>query len=118
MELTTESNDVRELTDAELDALLLRTAGTTMRRVIVVWRWAFKLARGRHGARCNLEERNLYHTVSKARLAMLCPVVWCSGSGRLLVVRAADRASEVEAAALRASNGFPDWLPARATPPQ
>ena len=84
------------------------TTGTT-RFVIATSRWAFKLARGPLGARCNLEEAKLYRAVSDWRRQMLCPVLWCMGSGRVLIARAAEPISGREAAALRNGRGFPDW---------
>jgi hypothetical protein len=40
---------------------------------------------------------------------MLCPVVWCSLTGAVLVQRAARPLTAAEHVALRESRGFPDW---------
>ena len=64
--------------------------GTT-RTVVLFGPWAFKFGRGEYGARCNRYEADLYdRSRSKPhRQAMLCPVLWCSRSGKLLIARRA-----------------------------
>jgi hypothetical protein len=61
------------------------------RAVLPVGPWAFKFSRSEYGARCNRLERDLYErSRSKPhRQAMLCPVLWCSRSGWLLIARRA-----------------------------
>jgi hypothetical protein len=53
---------------------------------------AFKIARGRLGVLCNKHEAALYrrNRDKPHRRAMLCPVLWRSSDGRLLVARCAD----------------------------
>jgi hypothetical protein len=82
--------------------------GTT-RLVVIMGPIALKLGRGAPGRRCNLFEARLYKSVNDQRRAMLCPVLWCSPHGRLLLMRAARPLTEAEAVTLRAERGFPDW---------
>jgi hypothetical protein len=96
----------------------LSTVGTT-RLVLVIGPWAFKLARGARGRRCNSYEANLFQNVNARRSAMLCPVLWCAGSGWLMVMSAATPLAEHEKEELLDSNGFPDWdyMPGEASDP-
>jgi hypothetical protein len=83
--------------------------GTT-RFVVVLRPVALKIAKGEHGRRCNRHEHDLYRDVSERRRAMLCPTIWCSPFGIILVMRAATRTlSEEEKDHLLATGGFPDW---------
>jgi len=82
--------------------------GTT-RRVVVIWPLAFKFARGDIGRRCNLFEAQLFARVSPRRQAMLCPVIWCSPLGIVLIARTAIPLTEAEMEARMASDDFPDW---------
>jgi hypothetical protein len=61
------------------------------RAVLPLGPWAFKLGRGEYGARCNRYEADLYSRCSSKphRQAMLCPVLWCSPSGKLQIARRA-----------------------------
>jgi hypothetical protein len=61
------------------------------RAVVSLGPWAFKLARGRLGVRCNRQEADLFlRNKDKAhRLAMLCPVIWCSWPAIILIMRRA-----------------------------
>jgi hypothetical protein len=61
----------------------------TVRAVLCVGPFAFKLARSRHGALCNRYEADLYNRSSQERRALLCPPLWCSPGGLLLVMRRA-----------------------------
>ena len=88
--------------------LRLSRKGTT-RVVLVVGPLAVKFARGERGRRCNRFEARMYKHVDARRRAMLCPVLWCTSSGRVLLMRAAQPLTEAEAAMLRAKRGFPDW---------
>jgi hypothetical protein len=81
----------------------------TNRAVVIIGPLAFKFARHDYGMRCNRFEADLYRRTSERRRAMLCPPLWCSRKGRLLIATAARPISESEAAALRASRAFPDW---------
>jgi hypothetical protein len=59
--------------------------------------------------RCNRFEADLFHGTSERRREMLCPILWCSPCGVLMVSRAAKPISEAEAKHLRDTLGFPDW---------
>ena len=61
----------------------------TMRAVLCVGPLAFKVARSERGARCNRYEADLYKRSSQDRRALLCPPLWCSRGGLLLVMRRA-----------------------------
>jgi hypothetical protein len=69
--------------------------GAFRRPVVVIWPLAFKFARNEHGRNSNLYEADLYRRTTEARRTMLCPVVWVSKRGRLLVMRAARPLSEM-----------------------
>jgi hypothetical protein len=79
------------------------------RAVLVFGPIALKFGRGERGRRCNRFEARLYKRVDARRRAMLCPVLWCSPHGRVLLMRAARPLAEAEAIMLRATRGFPDW---------
>jgi hypothetical protein len=64
--------------------------GVFRRPVIVVGRWALKIARDWQGCDCNKYEAKLYRSVSDKRRMMLCPVLWISPWGLLLVMAAAE----------------------------
>jgi len=87
---------------------LVLCKGTT-RAVLVVGPWALKFAGGERGRRCNRFEALLYKRVDARRRAMLCPVLWCTPHGRILLMRAARPVTEAEAVRLRATRAFPDW---------
>ena len=70
---------------------------------------AFKIARHKHGTRCNRHETKLYAECCPRRKTMLCPVVWCSADGWVLVARYAKPLTESERDHLCETNGFPDW---------
>ena len=84
------------------------TIGST-RRVLVLGPWAIKLARGARGRRCNKYEAYLFRTVDVRRRAMLCPVLWCSGSGVLLVMATAQPLAKADHEDLLYRGDFPDW---------
>jgi hypothetical protein len=69
--------------------------GAFRRPVVVIWPLAFKFARNEHGRNSNLYEADLYRRTTEARRNMLCPVVWVSKRGRLLLMRAARPLSEM-----------------------
>jgi hypothetical protein len=86
------------------------------RAVLPIGQWAFKFSRNEYGARCNRYEADLYHRCRNKphRRAMLCPVLWCSPSGRLLIARRA--ASPLTAAQVDELNAWDfsaewDYLP-------
>jgi hypothetical protein len=64
-------------------------AGSFRSPVVVIGPWAFKFARNELGRRCNQYEANLYRSVSEERRKMLCPVLWSSRGGMLLIMAAA-----------------------------
>jgi hypothetical protein len=68
--------------------------GTFRTPVIVVGRWALKFARNAQGRRCNRYEADLYRSVSEDRRRMLCPVIWVSRRGKLLIMAAATPLTE------------------------
>ena len=79
------------------------------RTVLVFGPLAVKIGRGARGRRCNRFEVSLYRRVNARRRAMLCPVLWCTPRGRILLMRAARPLTEAEAIMLRATRTFPDW---------
>jgi hypothetical protein len=83
--------------------------GTT-RAVFSVGSIAFKLALHQHGAKCNLFEAKLYRDADARRKAMLCPVLWCSPSGAVLVARRAPTSRGV--AGLERARGKGEMYPA------
>jgi hypothetical protein len=88
---------------------LISFAKGSTRTVVTVGRYAFKFARHRCGMRCNRSEAHTFRSTTDQRRSMLCPVLWCSGSGLLLIAQAAAPVTEGEASHLRAARGFPDW---------
>jgi hypothetical protein len=79
------------------------------RRVLVVGPFAIKFAIGARGRRCNRYEAECLSRASVRRRAMLCPVLWCTPSGNVLVMRAARPLTESEKAIVMRICGFPDW---------
>ena len=79
------------------------------RRVLALPLIALKFARGPTGRRCNRFEADLYARTTARRREMLCPVLWCSSRGLILVARAATTLTEAEKEHLIANDGFPDW---------
>jgi hypothetical protein len=67
----------------------ISTKGTLRRPVIVVGPIALKIARNECGRACNRYEAQLYRNTTPHRRALLCPVLWASPRGFLLVMRAA-----------------------------
>jgi hypothetical protein len=74
---------------------MIRTDGTT-RLVWCVGSIAIKIARGRLGARCNLFETSFYRDSGPEMQAKLCPPLWCSDNGAVLVMPRAQPISEDE----------------------
>lgn len=70
-------------------------AGSTRSPVIVVGPLAFKFARNSRGRASNLYEADLYRKSSEGRRALLCPALWVSPKGLLLIMRAAKPLSEI-----------------------
>jgi hypothetical protein len=76
--------------DGGLERLVLNLDKGTLRRpVIVVGPIALKTARNECGRACNRYEAQLYRNTTPHRRALLCPVLWASPRGFLLVMRAA-----------------------------
>jgi hypothetical protein len=69
--------------------ITISKAGSFRQPVVVIGRWALKFARNAEGVSCNKYEAHLYRSVSEKRRSMLCPVVWISPGGRLLIMAAA-----------------------------
>jgi hypothetical protein len=69
--------------------------GVFRRLVIVIGAVALKFARNANGRACNRYEADLYRNTTPHRRAMLCPVLWASPGGFLLVMRAAVPLSEM-----------------------
>ena len=69
--------------------------GTT-RAVLCVGSLALKFSRSQAGARGNRFESDLYRRSGKGRRALLCPVLWCSPHGAVLVMRRATPMSEAD----------------------
>jgi hypothetical protein len=90
-----------------MEMLTLRKGAT--RTVLVLGPLALKFARGERGRRSNRFEVDLYERVNLRRRAMLCPVLWCSQSGSLIVARAARPLTLEERDRLWEIEGFPDW---------
>jgi hypothetical protein len=63
--------------------------GSTRKPVIVIGPLAFKIARTDQGRVCNLYEAKLYRSTTEARRRLLCPVLWASRRGTVLIVAAA-----------------------------
>ena len=57
--------------------------------VIVVGPLAFKFARNEQGRASNIYEANLYRSANETRRALLCPALWVSSEGTVLIMRAA-----------------------------
>jgi hypothetical protein len=62
--------------------------GTT-RIVLIIGPIAIKMAGHKRGMRCNRCEAALYDRETPRRREILCPVIWCSENGRILIARAA-----------------------------
>ena len=67
------------------------------RAVLILGAVAFKFARHRIGARCNLYEADLYRRTTPKRREMLCPVLACAPFGLVLIARAAQPLTADEA---------------------
>jgi hypothetical protein len=81
----------------------------TSRGVLCVGPIAIKLARNKRGARCNRHEFELYRRTTEWRRSLLCPVLWCSENGAILIARAAKPMTQEEFNDLYRRNELPDW---------
>jgi hypothetical protein len=79
------------------------------RCVLVCHSIALKFARGNWGARCNLYEAQLYKSTTEWRRKLLCPVIWCSANGAVLVMRAAKPLTKEQFDRAEKENQLPDW---------
>lgn len=70
-------------------------AGSTRSPVIVIGWLAFKIARDGRGRASNLYEAKLYRNSNESRRALLCPALWVSPRGALLIMRAAQPLHEM-----------------------
>lgn len=70
---------------------------------------AFKIARGERGRRCNRYEAKVYRQADADRQAKLCPALWCSPFGIVLVARAAVPLTPTEFEGAVANGELPDW---------
>lgn len=61
----------------------------------MIGRFAFKIARNSRGRASNLYEAKLYRNSNESRRALLCPALWVSPRGALLIMRAAQPLSEM-----------------------
>ena len=75
--------------------LSISTKGVFRRPVIVVGPIALKFARNEAGRACNRYEADLYRRTTSERRAMLCPVLWVSPCGFLLIMRSVKPLSEM-----------------------
>ena len=70
-------------------------AGSMRSPVVVIGPLAFKFAGNERGRASNLYEATLYRSVNETRRALLCPVLWVSPKGSLLIMRAAKPLAEM-----------------------
>jgi hypothetical protein len=71
------------------------TAGSMRSPVVVVGPFAFKFARDQRGRASNLYEADLYRKSNDKRRALLCPALWVSSKGAVLIMRAAEPFTEM-----------------------
>lgn len=67
----------------------ISTRGTTRSPVVVIGPIVLKFAKSNRGRACNLYEAKLYGTTTEPRRRLLCPVIWVSSKGSVLVGRSA-----------------------------
>jgi len=70
--------------------------GTTRRPVIIIGPWTLKMARGSLGRRCNQREAKLFRTSAPHRQQLLCPVLWVSRKGLLLIMATAQPMEQLD----------------------
>lgn len=70
-------------------------SGSTRNPVVVIGPLAFKWAKNDLGRKCNLLERAIYRDANADRRSMLCPALWSSRRGRILVMRSATPTTEM-----------------------
>src|SRR5579871_1326682 len=87
---------LRCLRNRSTSMISISRAGSFRRPVIVIGRWAaLKFARNAQGRACNRYEAELYRSTTDHRRRLLCPVLWISAGGWLLVMAAAEPAREM-----------------------
>jgi hypothetical protein len=64
--------------------------------VLIVGKYAFKVARHGVGKRCNLYEAACYRSASPENQVHLCPALFCGAGGCFLLMRAAEPVGENE----------------------
>ena len=74
--------------------------GTT-RAVLCIGNLAFKIARNANGARGNRFEANIYQRSDQERRTLLCPPLWCSPTGAVLIMRRARPMTQNECAMMK-----------------
>ena len=74
--------------------------GTT-RAVLCIGNFAFKIARNANGARGNCFEADLYQRCEQERRTLLCPPLWCSPTGAVLIMRRARPMTQSEFAMMK-----------------
>jgi len=81
------------------------------RKTVQLWPFAFKFGRHEYGARCNKHEAELYarNRSKQHRHSMLCPVLWCSPSGKVLIMRYAATPITQSQADERKANACSEW---------
>jgi hypothetical protein len=75
---------------------MISFATGTTRTVLCLGALAFKFALSRAGTRGNRFQADLFRRSGKGRRAFLCPVLWCSPHGAVLVMRRAAPMSEAD----------------------
>ncbi|KRR20375.1 hypothetical protein [Bradyrhizobium retamae] len=75
--------------------LKISKAGSMRSPVIIVGPLAFKFAKNQRGRASNLYEANLYRKSNDTRRALLCPALWVSPKGAVLIMRAAEPLTEM-----------------------
>jgi hypothetical protein len=70
-------------------------AGSMRSPVVVIGPLAFKFARDKRGRASNLYEADLYRLSNDIRRALLCPALWVSPRGAVLIMRAAEPLTEM-----------------------
>jgi hypothetical protein len=78
------------------------------RGVLICHSIALKFALHDRGARCNLYERDTFASSTGGRREGLCPVLWCSDNGAVLVMPYATPLTPKEFEMLPDA-AFPDW---------
>jgi hypothetical protein len=81
----------------------------TNRGVLTLHSIALKFALHERGARCNLYEARTFARSMGVRRDGLCPVLWCSDNGAVLVMRFATPLTPEQFECAYLKNDLPDW---------